>query len=609
MNDFKPKRKVKKITKVLAALALAAVVFFAANYFLADSQIFSKETKDGEVAVNSSQTILPDAPLDQRGQNVVFAGLPSNTKSMSVAQSTHILFKLMAWNSQMGAIYSNGGSNTTQGSLMEKNGVNLTIERLDDCSQMQSELIAFATAYKSNPETAKGTNFIAIMGDYGPAWLAGTNEQLSRLGADYTAEIIFSCGRSLGEDQFMAPPSVKQDPQAARGMECATVIRDGDWNIVIKWAADNGIPVNTDETTYNPNAINFIAASENTDASIKYNTGYTEERDVVTVTAEGRTIKTGKRQTVGVDMVAVWTPADVIVAEGKGGLVRIVSTKEYSAQMPNAVIGIKKWNSDHRKDVENMIAAISEGGDQVKTFSEALNKAGELSAQVYNEENGEYWVTYYKGVTQFDKQGNKVDLGGSRVNNLADNMELYGLGQSRTNTYASVYKVFGDIASNLYPEFVPTYPAIGDVLNTSYIEAVANRSGNKGNIVAADETKYADVSEVTNTVSKRAWSIQFQTGSANFTNSTLRVMQELNDQLTVAKGLQISIEGHTDATGSDAVNVPLSQRRAEAVRTWLQNLSLGNYPNNRFISVIGKGSSEPIGNNSQNRRVEIVLGN
>ncbi len=609
MNQFKPKRKVKKITKVLGALALAAIVFFSANYFLADSGVFTKETKDGEVAVNSSQTILPNAPLDQKGQNVVFAGLPSNKPSTSVASATHILWKLMAWNSQMGAIYSNGGANTTQGSLMEKYGVNLTIERLDDCSQMQSELIAFATAYKANPATAKGTNFIAIMGDYGPAWLAGANEQLSRLGDEYTAEIIYSCGRSLGEDQFMAPPSVKANPQAARGMVCATVIRDGDWNIVIKWAADNGIPVNTDETTYNPNAINFIAASENTDASIKYNTGYTEERDVVEVTADGRTVKTGKRQAIGVDMVAVWTPADVIVAEGKGGLVRIVSTKEYSAQMANAVIGIKKWNSDHRKDVENMIAAISEGGDQVKTFNEALNKAGELSAQVYNEENGQYWVTYYRGVSQYDKQGNQVELGGSRVNNLADNMELYGLGNSGTNTYASVYKVFGDIASNLYPEYVPTYPAIETVLNTSYIQAVANRSSNKGNIVAADETKYAEATSVTNTVSKRAWSIQFKTGSADFTNSTLRVMQELNDQLTVAQGLQISIEGHTDATGSDAVNIPLSQERALAVKTWLQNLSPNNYPNNRFISVVGKGSTEPIGTNTQNRRVEIVLGN
>jgi outer membrane protein OmpA-like peptidoglycan-associated protein len=187
-------------------------------------------------------------------------------------------------------------------------------------------------------------------------------------------------------------------------------------------------------------------------------------------------------------------------------------------------------------------------------------------------------------------------------------MVLYGM-NGGTNTYASVYKVFGDIAHDLYPEYVASYPAIETVLNTSYIKAVANRTNT--NSYAADETSFKKTDVVTNTVSKRAWSIEFETGSANFTYETLKTMQELNDQLTVAGGLQISIEGHTDATGSDAVNIPLSQKRANAVRDWLQKLSPTSYPNNRFISVVGKGSKEPLpgASNSQNRRVEIVLGN
>jgi len=599
------KLKVKKGTKIFALLILVVGGFFGVNYLLGDKGLFQGETKDGEVLIESSQTILPDAPLDQRGENVQFAGLPSDNPAN--VSSTPIKINIMAWNSQMGLIYANGGKKTTQGSLMEKNNVNLQIERLDDINQMQANLIKFATDYKSNPN-ATGTNFIAIMGDGAPSWLAGANEQLSRLGSEYTAEIIYSCGRSLGEDQFMAPPSVKEDPQNARGMTCATVLRDGDWNIVVKWAADNGIPVNTDETTYNPEAINFIAASENTDASIKYNTGYTEVRDVVKINSSGKTVKTGERKTVGVDMVSVWTPADVIVAEGKGGLVRIVSTKEYSAQMPNAVIGIKKWNADHKEEVENMIAAISEGGDQVKTFNECLDRAGELSAQVYEEEDGPYWVKYYRGAVQTDDAGNLVELGGSRVNNLADNLELFGLGNSRVNTYASVYKVFGDIASDLYPEYVPTYPSIDEVLNTSYIENVANRTNT---YAEADQTTYDNNNSNSNTVSKRAWKIEFQTGSANFTNETLRTLNDLNDQLMIAQGLKISIEGHTDATGSDDINIPLSQRRAQAVKDWLQSLSPANYPDNRFVSVTGKGSTEPLpgGTNSQNRRVEIELTN
>lgn len=601
------KRKMKKGPKILGLIALAVGVFFGINYFITGSGVMQKETKDGEVVL--SHVTLPDAPKNQSGQNVQFAGLPTDQPANVNARP--MTAKIMAWNSQMGLILANGGKSTTKGSLMEKNGVNLNIERLDDIGQMQSELIKFAEDYKRNPSTATGTNFIAVMGDGAPSWLAGANQQLSRLGSEYTAEIIYSCGRSLGEDQFMAPPSVKQDPQNARGMTCATVIRDGDWNIVVKWAADNGIPVNTDETTYNPDAINFIAVSENTDASVKYNNGYTETRDVVKVTSDGKTVKTGQRKEVGVDMVSVWTPGDVLIAEGKGGLVRIVSTKEYSAQMPNAFIGIKKFNEDNRELVENMIAAISEGGDQVKTFNESLAKAGELSAQVYGEQDGRYWVKYYRGASEYDKQGNEVELGGSRVNNLADNLELFGLGENKVNTYASVYKVFGDIASRLYPEYVPTYPSIDNVLNLSYIKNVAARNSD---YVSADKTTYDNSSEITNTVSKRAWSIEFETGSANFTAETKRTLQELHDQLVIAQGLRISIEGHTDNTGSDAVNIPLSEKRAQAVKAWLQTLSSANYPNNRFVSVVGKGSAEPVASNgtysgrAQNRRVEIVLG-
>lgn len=60
--------------------------------------------------------------------------------------------------------------------------------------------------------------------------------------------------------------------------------------------------------------------------------------------------------------------------------------------MPCVVIGIKKWMEDNRPVVENIIDAIAKGGDQVKSYSAALNKAGETSAKIYKEETGPYWV-------------------------------------------------------------------------------------------------------------------------------------------------------------------------------------------------------------------------
>ena len=71
----------------------------------------------------------------------------------------------------------------------------------------------------------------------------------------------------------------------------------------------------------------------------------------------------------------------------------------------------------------------------------------------------------------------------------------------------------------------------------------------------------------------------------------------------------MTIVGHTDNTGSDAVNNPLSFNRAESARNYLVNR---NVSSNR-ISIDGRGSREPIfanntsANRTRNRRIEIFV--
>ena len=71
----------------------------------------------------------------------------------------------------------------------------------------------------------------------------------------------------------------------------------------------------------------------------------------------------------------------------------------------------------------------------------------------------------------------------------------------------------------------------------------------------------------------------------------------------------ISIEGHTDNTGSASYNQALSQRRANAVADILVN---NGVPPARLYAV-GRGENEPVASNlsatgrAQNRRVEIVI--
>ena len=377
------------------------------------------------------------------------AAIPSDQVAKS--DKPEIRWQLWAWNAQMGLLFANGGAQTTEGSIMAKNGVNLHLTRQDDVPQMQASLIKFASEYKANSATTEGTQFVSIVGDGGPSFLAGINPELEKLGPEYKAQIVYTCGKSLGEDKLMGPVAWRDNPQAAKGGLCAAYLRDGDWNIVVKWCGDNNIKVNPDEKTYDPDAMNFVAADSYIDAAQKYISNYAEDRAVV---VNGK--PTGETRHVSVNAVATWTPGDVMVAEKKDGLVSIVSTKEYRSQMPCVVIGIKKWMEDNRPTVEKLISSIATGGDQVKSYSAALSKAGDISAKVYNEENGPYWVKYYNGVSQADKQGQVVELGGSRVNNLGDNLELFGLGQGSTNVFKIVYTVFGDVAKKLYPKLMPT---------------------------------------------------------------------------------------------------------------------------------------------------------
>jgi outer membrane protein OmpA-like peptidoglycan-associated protein len=84
---------------------------------------------------------------------------------------------------------------------------------------------------------------------------------------------------------------------------------------------------------------------------------------------------------------------------------------------------------------------------------------------------------------------------------------------------------------------------------------------------------------------------------------------------TFAKGLvsnpvtKVTIIGHTDATGSDAINNPLSFNRAIAARDYLAAKGVAS---TRF-SIDGRGSREPIAandsavNKAKNRRVEIFV--
>ena len=510
--------------------------------------------------------------------------------------------EMWAWNAQAGLIYANGGATTAPGSLMERRGVRLKLMRQDDVPQMQNDLMAFAMALARGGDEGQGVQFVVIMGDGAATFLAGLNPQLERLGADYRAQIVGSLGYSVGEDKLMGPAVWKHDPQRARGGVVAGVLRDGDWNIALKWLGDNGIPNNPDETTYDPTALNWVAADTYVDAAQKYVSGYCETRPVKGTATPRR---------VCVEGVVTWTPGDVTVARGRGGLVSIVSTREYRWQMPAVVIGITRWMQEHRPAVEGLLAGAFDGAERLKADPAALRRAAELSAAVYHEESADYWLRYFLGVREQDKQGLEVDLGGSAVNGLGENAALFGLDEGGTDLMTAVYRVFGDIVVAQYPRLVASYPPPETVIDPSYVRALLQKAGTAH--LMQRQAPVFQATPITVAVSRRAWSIQFETGKATFRPDAEQTLHALFDQLTVAGGLAIEIHGHTDNTGGRVGNQALSERRAVAVRDWLRAQSSTAFPTAR-VRVFSHGQDMPVASNDtetgrgQNRRVEVVMG-
>jgi outer membrane protein OmpA-like peptidoglycan-associated protein len=104
------------------------------------------------------------------------------------------------------------------------------------------------------------------------------------------------------------------------------------------------------------------------------------------------------------------------------------------------------------------------------------------------------------------------------------------------------------------------------------------------------------------------YGINFDTGKATIRPDSEPVLKELLDLLQKQPDWSLMVAGHTDNFGTDAVNVPLSHQRAEAVVTWLSAKGVDRW---RLVPG-GFGSRKPLADNgteegrAKNRRVDLV---
>lgn len=103
--------------------------------------------------------------------------------------------------------------------------------------------------------------------------------------------------------------------------------------------------------------------------------------------------------------------------------------------------------------------------------------------------------------------------------------------------------------------------------------------------------------------------ISFDTGRSNIKPNLQPILDQFAQGLNTQPNTEIRIVGHTDSTGTDAINNPLSIDRANSARDYLAARGVDA----RRIATEGRGSREPLADNgtdagrARNRRIEIFL--
>lgn len=103
--------------------------------------------------------------------------------------------------------------------------------------------------------------------------------------------------------------------------------------------------------------------------------------------------------------------------------------------------------------------------------------------------------------------------------------------------------------------------------------------------------------------------ISFDVNSAVIKPNLRPILDQFAQGLANQPNTEIRIVGHTDSTGSDAINNPLSVNRAASARNYLISRGV----NGQRIQIDGRGSYEPVADNyteagrAKNRRIEMFL--
>ena len=197
-------------------------------------------------------------------------------------------------------------------------------------------------------------------------------------------------------------------------------------------------------------------------------------------------------------------------------------------------------------------------------------------------------------------------LSGCKMNNTAKG-GLIG-GGAGAALGAGIGKVFGNSTKSTV-----IGAAVGAAVGTTAGILIGKKMDKqKAELAAVKGAKVETVTDANNLQAIKVTfseGILFQTGKSVLNTGSKTALTEFANSLKNNTNTDVTIYGHTDNTGSDAINEKLSAARADAVKSFLS----GNGIAGSRMTTEGKSYSQPVADNSttigraQNRRVEVYI--
>lgn len=442
-----------------------------------------------------------------------------------------------------GLIANGGAMETKGGSINERNGVNVKFNMQDDFPDL-------TTIWESGSGhcTVRTSDFWAQI-------------QPNLRNTNHDGKVVMLLSNTRGGDAIIARNPAIRSVEDLAGKSVA----------LLQYTPSHGLVID---------AIENSSLSAKKKQSVKY---------VFINADEGTAGVRAAYESGKVDAAVLWDP-DLSLAQRQGGHV-VYSTKTATNLIYDVMICDQRVINDKAGNaaIQNLVKGWMEA---TLVAENDLNQAADVI--VKNEEM--FKLLDQKEGRPFVKSlFTNVDMTG-----LEDNARILGMAGG-TNHYERVYKQFDVIYRAAGALANPRSPVINpqDSIDYSFIKNLLTVNQKVAEAAAVPEERFTEqglkaaVTQAPVAITKPV-AIRFESGSSELNQRAKKQIDEQMVPFIENNGrAYIEISGNTDSVGSDAVNKPLSQRRAAVVVDYL--VKQWDFPVARF-RVSGNGSAKPICN-------------